>query len=330
VKAIVIREFGVPDAFAWEETPAPKPGPGELLIRVGTVALSWSDLLQAEGTYHAGGPQPPFTPGWELVGEVVGHGAGVTSPQLGTRVTGFLGAPSALADYVVAPTAVMDEAPDWLSDVQAAAYVVPFLTADAALSTVGRLRDGEAVLIHAAAGGVGAAAVQLCRAAGASPIIATAGNETRRAAARQLGADVVAGYADFDAHVRDATGGRGVDLVLESVGGDVFDRSLMSLAPLGRLVSIGASAGERPGKLKLPVLWHGAVSVAGVHIARWLNDRPDLLAPSRERVRALLASGAITPVVGATFPAARTADAYRALRSREVVGRVIVDLSAQD
>ena len=286
MKAVVVREFGGPDALVWEDRPQPVPGPGEVLVRVLAVGLAWSDLLQAEGSYHGGGPEPPFIPGWELVGEVAGHGPGARAPDLGARVCGFLRAPAALADFVAAPAAVLDPAPAWLSDADAAAFVVPFLTADAAMVTVGRLQENEAVLVHAAAGGVGAAAVQLARALGASPIIATAGSESRRAAADELGADLVAGYDDFPDVVREATGGRGADLVLESVGGDVFDRSLHALAPLGRLVSIGASSGQRPDKLRLPVLWHGAVSVAGVHIARWLNDTPELpgaFAASRPR-----------------------------------------------
>lgn len=321
-----MHELAGPDALRWEDRARPEPGDGELLIRVSAVGLAWSDLLQCEGAYHGGGPQPPFTPGFELAGEVAGHGSSVDGPAVGDRVFGFLPGPGALAEYVTAPAAVFDRVPDRLSDVEAAAFIVPFYTADAALVTVGRLQRGEAVLIHAAAGGVGAAAVQLCRAYGASPIIATAGSEERRAYARRIGADVVAGYDEVADRALEATGGAGVDVVLESVGGQAFDHSLAALAPLGRLVSIGASSGEPPRRLRLPVLWNRAVSVAGVHILRWQNERPDLLAPTRRRVLDLLEKGEIAPTVGATFAISEVADALRALRSREVIGRVVVTM----
>jgi NADPH2:quinone reductase len=311
--------------LAWEDIPEPVPGPGELLVGVRAVALAWADLLEREGRY-LGGPAPPFTAGHELCGEVVAHGSEVSGPPVGTRVCGFLPRPGALAERMAAPAAWLRPAPDGVSDEGAAGFLGSFGTADAAAVTMGHLLSGESVLVHAAVGGFGSAAVQLCRAYGAGLIIATAGSSERRARAHAFGADAVAGYDDFPNVVLDATRGRGVDLVLESVGGEVLDRSLDCLVRLGRLVTVGASSGQAASRLRLATLWHRSVSVGGVHIGDWLQQCPDLLEPSWRRVLDALARGAVRPVVDATFAADGVIDAYRHLESRSSVGRTVVVL----
>jgi NADPH2:quinone reductase len=242
-------------------------------------------------------------------------------------VFGFLPEPGALAEIITLPAAMVDVTPAAVADVDAASMVVSFLTADAAAVTVGRLEKGEAVLVTAAAGGVGSAAVQLCRLYGAGTIVAAAGTEERRRYAAELGADVVCGYDDILESARAATDGRGVDLVIESVGGTAFDQSFEALTTSGRVISLGISGGERPAKLRLPFLWHRGVSVGGVHLQRLLLERPDLLAHSRRRVWDALERGHVKACVWKSFAPDDVAAAYDALRTRQVLGRAVIDFS---
>jgi NADPH2:quinone reductase len=237
---------------------------------------------------------------------------------------GFLPYGGAFAERVLVPAAQFSEVPGQVSDEAAAAFVTSFLTADAALCTVGHLQRGETVVVQAAAGGLGGAAVQLCRLYGAGTVIGTAGSAERREYVRSIGADVAVHYSEVEEAVRDVTGGRGADLVLESVGGDAFDQSVACLHQLGRLVTLGASSGQRPSSLRLSVLWSRGISVAGLHLTRWMEDMPELLDPSRSRTLEALARGKITPAVGATFSIKNVADAFQALHGRVVNGKVVV------
>lgn len=323
MRALVVTGVGGPEVLQWQEVDDPVPGPGELLVRVHAFAVNWADLLMREGRYP-GAPEPPFVGGHDLVGEVVGHGSGVDSPPVGTRVFGVLGHPGACAELVTTPVERLYRVPNGLTDEEAAGAAAPYLTADAAIVTFGRLAPGETVLVHAAAGGFGSAAVQLCRAYGAGTIVATAGSEEKLARVREWGADVAVGYDDFVAAALEATDGAGVDLVLESVGGDVLGRSFDCMAPLGRLVSVGASSGRSSDRFRLHTLFEKGVSVAGFTLGQWVLHHPELVRPSAERVLGALERGEARPVVGGVFPADRVADAHRFLAERRSIGRTIV------
>jgi NADPH:quinone reductase len=327
MKALVVPEHGGPEVLGWEDVPDPEPGPGEVLVRVRAVAVNWADLLMRAGRYP-GAPDPPFIAGHELMGEVVGRGPGTTGPPDGARVFGVLERAGASAELVAARADLVHVLPDRLSDQEGAALASPFFTADAALVTLGRLSEGESVLVHAAAGGFGSAAVQLARAYGAGLIVATAGAPEKLERVREWGADILVDYTtdDFVPAVLEATGGQGVDLVMESVGGEVLGASFDCVRPAGRLVSVGASSGRSSKRFRLQTLFEKGISVAGFTLGLWLREHPELVAPTVERVVDAVSRGAVQVVIGGVFPADQIADAHRFLGERRSIGRTVVVL----
>lgn len=330
MRGLRFATHGGPEVLGWDEVPEPVPAPGELLVRVSAFAVNWADLLERAGRYP-GAPEPPYVMGHDVTGVVVGHGAGVTAPPVGARVFGVLPGGGAAADLVAAPVSQFYAVPDALSDAEAAGAAGPYLTADAALVTMGRLEKGQDVLVQAAAGAFGSATVQLARAYGAGRIYATAGTSEKAERARGWGADVVIDYTaqDFVEVVREGTDGRGVDLVVESVGGDVLERSFDCLRPGGHLVSVGASAGSSTRRFRLHTLFELGISVSGFTLGKWISDSPELVAASADRVLPLLADGTVRPVVDRVFPPAEVAAAHAFLAARRSVGRTVVSLSGE-
>lgn len=329
MQALRFGEHGGPEVLRWEEVPTPVPAAGELLVRVCAFAVNWADLLERQGKYP-GAPAPPYVTGHDLAGVVVAAGPGTDGPAEGTRVFGVIPRGGGAADYVAAPAEQFYAVPDRLDDAQAAGAAGPYLTADAAITTFGRLASGEDVLVHAAAGAYGSAAVQLCRAYGAGRIFATAGTAEKAARAREWGADVVIDYTheDFVEVVRRETGGHGVSLVLESVGGEVLERSFDCLRPAGRLVSVGASSGRSTSRFRLHTLFELGISVAGFTLGKWLQENPELVAPSVARVLDAFDRGAASPVVARIFPRDDVAAAHEFLAGRQSVGRTVVSMTA--
>lgn len=328
MRALRFAAHGGPEVLRWDDVPVPVAGPGEVLVRVSAFAVNWADLLERAGRYP-GAPEPPYVMGHDLAGVVAGIGANVNTPAVGARVFGVLPGAGAAAEYVAAPAYQFYPVPDRLTDEQAAGAAGPYLTADAAIVTFGRLDKGEDVLVHAAAGAYGSAAVQLCRAYGAGRIIATAGSDEKAARTREWGADVTVNYSreDFVDVVRTVTGGRGVALALESVGGDVLGRTFDCMRPGGRIVSVGASSGRSSERFRLHTLFETGVSVSGFTLGRWLSDHPDLVQPSVERVLDLLGRGLADPVVARVFPAGDVAAAHEYLAGRQSIGRTVVRMS---
>ncbi|NKQ51933.1 zinc-binding dehydrogenase [Amycolatopsis sp. K13G38] len=329
MRAYVVRTGSGKWSASWEEYPEPACPRDGVVVEPRAAALAWSDVLQQEGGYVGAVPDPPFVSGHEFAGAIVeaGPDAGFA---VGERVFGFLPRPAAFADRVAASSRFVRRIPDELTDIDAAAITTSFLTADVGLFTVGGLVPGQSVLVHAAAGGVGRSAIQLARASGIDTVVATAGSAARQAEAAALGATHVTGYEEFPELVREVTAGRGIDVALESVGGEVFDRTAEVMAPLGRLVTIGASSGTPPRRLKLPFLWQRSVTVGGLHVANLLAGSPDLLEDSWQRVRRLLVKGELDAGVGLVVDRDGIPSAAQALRGRTVSGRVVIDFSARD
>ena len=325
MKALVIPRFGGPDVLTWTDQPDPEPGPGELLVRVRAFAVNWADLMQCSGGYP-GGPTAPFIAGHDIMGEVVGRGPGTEGPPDGTRVFGVLARSGGAAELVAAPAAWFHPVPDGLTNEQAAGLAGQYFTADIAIVDFGRLRVGETALIHAAAGGYGSAAVQLCRHYRAGAIIATAGSDDKLQRVKEWGADVVVNYRtdDFAHVVAEVTNGRGVDLVLESVGGDVLGKSLDCLAPLGRLVSVGATSGESSRRFRLHTLFERGISVAGFTLGPWLQHHPELVQVAAARVIQAVRAGSVAPVLGGVFSIHDVATAYGFMAGRRSIGRTVV------
>jgi NADPH2:quinone reductase len=329
MQALRFAEPGGPEVLRWDDVPVPVPAAGELLVRVSAFAVNWADLLERQGKYP-GAPTPPYVTGHDLAGVVAGAGPGVDGPPEGTRVFGVIPRGGAAAEYIAAPADQFYPAPDRLDDAQAAGAAGPYLTADAAIVTLGRLAPGEDVLVHAAAGAYGSAAVQLCRAYGAGRIFATAGTAEKAARAKEWGADVVIDYThdDFVEVVRRETDGHGVPLVLESVGGDVLERSFDCVRTGGRLVSVGASSGRSTSRFRLHTLFELGISVAGFTLGKWLQESPELVAPSVARVLDAFERGAASPVVARVFPRGEVAEAHEFLAGRHSVGRTVVSMTA--
>jgi len=311
------------DALSLDVIPTPAPGPGEVLLRVGAVAANFPDVLLARGLYQVK-PPLPFVPGVECSGTVVALGEGVTELAVGDRVAAAT--IGVLSEYAVVPARAAHRIPDSLSDVAAAGLTVAYQTAWFALHRRAGLRAGEWLLVHAAAGGVGAAAVQLGAAAGAR-VIGAVGSEAKAEVARAAGAEhiVIRGVDDIAASVKQITDGHGADVVFDPVGGPAFTASTKCIAFEGRIVVIGFASGEIPS---LPVN-HALVKnfgVLGLYWGLYQDDHPALVAEAHAELIRLFEEGKIDPVVDHVVPFDRAPEALTALASGATVGRVVVEV----
>jgi NADPH2:quinone reductase len=324
-----------------DDVDEPEPGPGEVVVRTTATALNFNEIDGCRGRYLTVDPDLPYTLGMEVTGvvDVVGPGA---EHWIGRRVVATArGAYGAHAELVACSADMTFDAPDALPGGDAAAFFFPFHLAWLGLYERGRLQAGETVLVHAGAGGVGSAAIQLAVAGGAR-VLATAGGERKMALCRELGADVAVDYrsTDFVDAINDATGGRGVDVVFDGVGGPTFSQSTRSLARNGRHLMIGFAGGidaeDQAGIVPRPLLF-GNVAVVGVLLA--YTSHPDQARAAtgfnitprpvgddvHERLIELLDKGAIHPVIGARVPVEELPNALDAMEKRETVGRVVVE-----
>lgn len=319
MKAAQVLGFGDVDRIAVVDLPSPTASKGSVLVRVMACGLNYADVLQRQGLY-LGGPVPPFVPGMDAAGIVEGNGGGVRAIPVGTRVA-VVAAGGLQAERVAVPPAACIPLPDAMSFAHGAAFPTHYLTAYHALTTVAHARAGETVLIHAAGGGVGTAAVQIARNLGLR-VVATASTEEKRRKILALGATRAVGYDDFEATTREVTGGSGPDIVLESLGGDVFRRSLALLAPLGRLVVLGASSGEIVPIDGLRLLFRSQ-GILGFHLSAVLRDA-DAAKVSAERLLAWIEQGVLSVQVGHEVAFADIRRAHQLMSSRDRYGAVVL------
>jgi NADPH:quinone reductase len=321
VKAVRYHRFGGPDVLVYEDVPDPAVGPGDVLIRVGAAGVNFSDVMRRAGTYNPNLPLPHHE-GVEAAGTVERVGAEVQGPKPGDRVMTMLGQ-RCQAELIAAPEALVYPMPPGFSFEAAAALPLASLTAYHLLKTGAALQPGESVLIHAAASGVGTLAVQLAKLWEAR-VFATASSDEKLEAVRALGADETINYAreDFVTAVLARTENRGVDVVLECVGGEVLAQSARALVPGGRLVIYGRASGE-PGSLAGDVILTRNLSVLGLHLGRrpW---RPDMHAEAFIEIIKLVAAGRLKPIVDRAFPMADVARAHAHLAGRRTIGKVLL------
>jgi len=323
MKAIQISEYGDAAVLLPSDVPEPRPRDGEVLVEVKAAGVNYADILMRRGSY--GGRQTlPFVPGFEAAGVVLQTGQGVAEWKPGQRVMGTVLRETCgcYAERAIMPAWLLMPIPDDLSFEEGAAFPEVFITAYLALHVFGRLAKGESVLIQAAGGGVGTAAVQLAHAMGAR-VFGTASSEEKLWRIKSLGADVAINYAthDFADEVKKA--GAGVDVVLESVGGEVFEKSLKCLRPLGRLVVFGSSSGKAPA-FGVKDLTGGIVSVAGFSFGALSVLRPDVIRECMQAVMKFLLEGKVRPVVGHTFPMREARAAHELISSRNSFGKVVL------
>jgi NADPH2:quinone reductase len=323
----IVDTTGPESALELGDVPEPEaahmmtPGSG-VLIDVEAAGVSFPELLQSRGEYQLKPPMP-FVPGSEVAG-VVREVQGDAAVKPGDRVAGFcmLGG---FAEVAAAPTHFTFPLPESLDAAQGAGLVLNYHTAYFSLVTRGRLRSGETVLVHGAAGGVGTATIQVAKGLGAKTIAIVSSDE-KEAVAREAGADeVLRSGGDWREAAKEASGG-GVDLIVDPVGGDRFTDSLRTLAEGGRLVVVGFTAGSIP-EVKVNRLLLNNVEVIGAGWGAYVLSKPELTLEIGAELAKLIDSGAVRPIVGARFPLERASDALLALDRREATGKVVLEVS---
>ena len=315
MRAARVKAFGGVDQIEVVELPDPEPQPGQVRIRVEAAGLNYADVMQREGLY-TGGPKPPYICGFEAAGVVDAVGEGASLP-VGARVAGVTGI-GAHAERVCAYSAACMRIPDSMSFAEAAAFPVQYLTAYHALITLGRAVAGETVLIQAAAGGVGTAAIQIAKLLGLH-VAGTASSAEKRQRIKDLGADEVFGYDEFD---RELIGPRAPQLILESVGGDVFRGSLAILPSLGRLVVYGV-ASKQVQPIDTSKLLFRSHSVLGLHLSA-IFERPALMAESLKRLFGWIEEGKLKIQVGHVLKLADIRQAEELMSNRQNYGKVVL------
>ncbi|MBW8092088.1 NADPH:quinone oxidoreductase family protein [Streptomyces hygroscopicus subsp. hygroscopicus] len=319
-----VHDNGEPrEVMRLDEVPEPEAGPGQLLVRVRATNVNFPDALLCRGHYQVR-PPLPFTPGVELCGEVVAVGEGADG-EVGARVLATPTLPAGgFAELVPVAASAALPAPDALDDAEAAALHIGYQTGWFGLHRRARLQPGETLLVHAAAGGVGSAAVQLGKAAGAKVIGVVGGGDKARMA-RELGCDLVLDRRadDIVAAVKEATAGRGADVVYDPVGGDAFARSVKCVAFEGRIVVVGFASGVVPRA----ALNHALVknyAVLGLHWGLYNTHDPAAVRACHEELTKLAAQGTVTPLISERVPLAGAADAVQRVADGVTTGRVVV------
>ncbi len=336
MRQVVVTKYGAPEVLVSRDVPTPSPGDGEVRIAVRAAGVNFADVMARLGLYPDA-PKPPLVTGYEVAGVVDEVGRGVTRIHEGDRViaiTKFGG----YASHVVVPETFVFKTPENLSDAEAAAVPVNYLTALLALYRIANIGAGETVLINGAGGGVGIAAIQLARLRRAR--IIAAASASKHAALLSFGVDHVIDYrhADLAKSVRQLTNDRGVDVILDPIGGRSFATSYRLLAPLGRLVMLGVSSVTRGEQRNW---WHTALAILrmprfkpisimnhnrgvfGLNLAHLWDEQGKLVA-SMQTLLEELSAGRIKPVIAKTFPLEQAADAHRFMQARSNIGKIVL------
>jgi NADPH2:quinone reductase len=323
MRAVIAEGGGGPEILKLATRPVPRPGPGEILVRVAAAGVNRPDVLQRQGAY----PPPPGAPdilGLEIAGEVVETGAGAARFAPGARVMALV-AGGGYADYAVVHETNALPVPDGLTFKQAGAVPETYFTVWTNVFERGALKEGETFLVHGGTSGIGTTAIQRAKAFGAR-VIATAGSAGKCDACRELGADLAVNYreADFVKEVKDFTGGRGADVILDMVGGDYIPRNHEAAAQDGRIVQIAFLKTSKVElnfmRLMLKRLTHTGSTLRSRPVA----EKAAIAAALADRVLPLLAGGRCLPVMDSEFPLERVADAHRRMDGGEHIGKIVL------
>jgi NADPH2:quinone reductase len=322
MRAIQVAEFGDSSVLAEVERDRPEPGEGQVRIEVRAAGINFADIMQRRGHYH-GGPEPPYVPGLEVAGVIDAVGEGV-GREVGEEVVAMVDGGGGYAEYAVTDAMALIDIPEGVGFAEAAGFPVQYLTAHNCLFEWGGLEEGESVLIHAAAGGVGTAAVQLASNAGAE-VFGTASTPEKLQQAADLGCDHPINYTeeDFVEACREGTD-YGLDLVLDGIGADTTERSVDALKEFGRLVVYGAASGE-PGAPPTDKLLFGNVTVKGYHLSRGIARKPMKVMGAVPELTEMLADGTLEVQVGTTFDLQDAAEAHEYIEDRKSSGKVVLE-----
>lgn len=326
MRAVVITEPGDPDVLEVREVPRPQPGPGEVLVRVAASGVNRADLLQRRGRYPVPDGYPPDILGLEFAGEVVSLGAGVDDVERGRRVMGITGG-GGYAEFLTAPVGTLVPVPADMDLIDAGAVPEVFMTAFDAVFVQERLGSGETLLIHAVGSGVGTAALQLAKASGAV-VVGTSRTPDKLDRAAALGLDhPVSGDDAWSDRVLAVTGGRGVDVILDLVGGPYLEGNQRVLAERGRHIVVGVPGGAS-ATVDLRALMGRRASIRGTVLrARGLDEKVALTQAFVDRVFPLLEGGRVGPVIDRVLPASDAAEAHRAMEANENFGKLLLTWS---
>lgn len=322
MKAVVCRQLGPPETLELADLPTPAPQAGEVLVDVHACGVNFPDTLIIEGRYQFK-PDLPFSPGSEVAGTVAALGEGVDGVAEGDRVMAMLGW-GGFAEQVAVPAAALVPVADGMDLVTASGFTLAYATSYHALVDRGRLQEGETLLVLGAAGGVGLAAVQLGAALGAR-VIAAASTDAKLALCRQHGAAETVNYAtqDLRARLKELTGGAGVDVVYDPVGGSLSEPALRSIAWRGRFLVVGFAAGDIP-RIALNLTLLKGCEIVGVFAGAFMDRQPEDAARNARALNGLWAAGRIRPEISGTYPLEEAAAALQAIAARTVTGKVVV------
>ena len=319
MKAVRIHEFGDLDVLKWDDIDRPTPRPSQVLIQVDSAGVNYADLMRRQGGYP--GPDLPSTLGLEAAGTVGEIGNDVSGLTIGQKVMGM--GPQGNAEYVAVNSNFVFPYPDQLDPIEAGGMPIVFLTAYHILKTRGGLREGNTVLIQAGASGVGTVATQLAKAWGAK-VITTASSEDKLELSKSLGSDITINYSDtdFESEINNITEGKGVDLVLECVGGQVLEKSVRCLSSYGILVSYGNASGV-PANLPSTDITSANRTVIGFSMGRSPVGSLDHQSAMAE-LFPMITNGKVKLIVDSVLPMSHVADAHKHLANRGTRGKVIL------
>ncbi|NLC35006.1 MAG: NADPH:quinone oxidoreductase family protein [Alcaligenaceae bacterium] len=324
MKALLCKQLGGPELLSLEDVAPLQPGPGQIVISVKAAGVNFPDTLIIQGKYQMK-PDLPFSPGGEVAGTVARVGEGVTQFEVGQRVVAPIGY-GGFAEEAIADASRACPLPEGMSFEEASAFVLTYGTSYYALKNRAELKKGETLLILGAAGGVGLAAIQIAKAMGAV-VIAAASSEEKRQLCLREGADHVVDYTqeDFRDRLKELTGGKGVDVIYDPVGGSASEPAFRSIAWKGRFLVVGFAAGDIPRiPLNLPLL-KGA-SIVGVFWGAFGRTEPEADAQNMKELFELYAEGKVKPVICATYPLERAPEALEFVAGRQALGKVVITM----
>jgi len=324
MKAILCKQFGPPESLVLEDLPSPVAGPGEVVVSVKAASVNFPDVLIIQNKYQFK-PPLPFSPGSEMAGVIKEVGAGVTNARPGDKVIAFT-TYGAFSEEVKLEAARIVPMPPGMGFESAAAFLLTYGTSDHALRDRGELKAGETLLVLGAAGGVGIAAIEIGKAMGAR-VIACASTAEKLAVCREHGADEAINYntEDMRERIKAITGGKGVDVVYDAVGGAYAEPALRSCSWRGRYLVVGFAAGEIP-KIPLNLTLLKGCAIVGVFWGDFARREPKAFAQSIAQLGKWYADGKLKPHVSATYPLAKAAEALKSMAARQVKGKVVITI----